>query len=147
MINIINLTKRYKDTPVFEEFSLSFFGGVKCGEAYTPVALFDAQRILGDTAERYVVFSEACAYYIADTKKVTFALRVFVDDSKHFHFSFSAINKTAEKISVYMFSSIEALLMTEADNFWNRLYKFGKRYDNSYILRYHENCLTVNTEN
>ena len=137
----------FKSIPFFEEFSLSFFGGVKSGEAYTPVALFDAQRILGDTAERYVVFSEACAYYIADTKKVTFALRVFVDDSKHFHFSFSAINKTAEKISVYMFSSIEALLMTEADNFWNRLYKFGKRYDNSYILRYHENCLTVNTDN
>jgi len=129
-----------------EEPSINFFGGVADSNGvYSPVALFDtSKQLIENDINRYVVYSNKCVYYIADTKKVTFCLRIHTDENKHIHFSFNAFNKTNENVSVYMFSMFEAILRhKEEEMFWDRMTKFSNRYGNNYVLKSNSDCLVV----
>lgn len=129
----------FKPLHYAEEPSVNFFGGIKKTDGkYIPVSLFSNSKQLNDEIDikRYVVYTNSCVYYIADTSEVTFALRIHADSKKHLHFSFNAFNKTDKKVSIYMFSFFEAILRNcENENFWDRMHKYGKLFDNSSALQ------------
>lgn len=132
-----------------EDAPVGFFAGFKKDDGtFLPVSMFSALSNLdeGKDVKRYLVYSFRCAYYITDTKDITFALRLHVDKEKHIHFAYVAINKTNEEKSFYMESSIEALLrFTDFEGFFDRMNKYGNRYDNgSYLLRSNTQCLVIN---
>lgn len=140
----------FKTANYAEDPSIGFFAGIPLdnGEFY-PISVLGASRQLFEPLEvrRYVVYSFRCAYYIADTDNVTFALRLHVSADKHIHFSYVALNKTEETVPFYLASSIEAILrFQETEDFWCRMSKYGKRYpDGSSMLRSEKNdCLVIN---
>ena len=96
----------FKPKHFCEEPSINFFGGILNSDGlYTPVALFDtSKQLIEKDINRYVVYSNRCVYYISDTEKVTFYLRIHTDKNKHMHFSFNAFNKTEQKcFNIYAF--------------------------------------------
>lgn len=138
----------FKPLHYSEEPSVNFFGGIRKEDGeYYPVALFENSKQLDEkiSVNRYTVYSNCCAYYIADTKDVTFALRIHTDKDKHMHFSFNAFNKSKKDVDIYMFSFFDALLRcAENDNFWDRMNKYAKKYENSYLLRSYGDYMVVN---
>lgn len=139
----------FKPKHFCEEPSINFFGGILNSDGlYTPVALFDtSKQLIENGIDRYVVYSNRCVYYISDTEKVTFCLRIHTDENKHMHFSFNAFNKTDKNVSIYMLSMFEAILRYKEDEmFWDKMTKFSNRYDNDYILKSNSDCLTVKKE-
>lgn len=139
----------FKTVNFAEDPSISFFAGIPLenGEFF-PVSVLGANRQLFEPlkVDRYVVYSFRCAYYIADTDNVTFAVRLHVSEDKHIHFSYVAINKTEETVPFYMASSIEAILrFAETEAFWDRMTKYGEKYDcGSYMLRSYGDSLVIN---
>ncbi|MDD6095725.1 MAG: hypothetical protein PUC29_08295 [Clostridia bacterium] len=140
----------FKTAHYAEDPSLGFFAGIPLdnGEFY-PVSVLGSSRQLFEPlpVRRYVVYSFRCAYYIADTDNVTFAVRLHVSADKHIHFAFTAINKTGETVPFYLASSVEAILrFQETEDFWCRMSKYGKRYpDGSAMLRSDaDHCLVIN---
>ncbi|MGN0556320.1 MAG: GH36-type glycosyl hydrolase domain-containing protein [Acutalibacteraceae bacterium] len=91
-----------------------------------------------------MVYGIRCAYYIAETQGLIFAVRLHVDEQKHIHFAFTAINDSGEPRQLYMASEIEAILRN-ADNegFWDKMTKFGAHSDNRFLLRSGEDCLVI----
>lgn len=142
----------FKTVNFAEDPSIGFFAGIplETGEFF-PVSVLGSSRQLFEPlrVERYVVYSFRCAYYIADTDNVTFAVRLHVSEDKHIHFSYVAINKTEETVPFYMASSIEAILrFAEYEAFWDRMTKYGEKYDcGSYMLRSYNDSLVINIKN
>lgn len=139
----------FKTAHFAEDPSIGFFAGIPLEDGnFYPISIFGASRQLFEPlpVKRYTVFSRRCAYYIADTDNITFAVRLHVDAQKKIHFAFTAINKLYEPVPFYMASNIEAIVrFAESEIFWDRMSKFGKRYENgSYILRGGDNCLVIN---
>lgn len=139
----------FNNTHFGEGPHVAFFGGVKCGDGFTPVSVTGAARQpVEDGIERYIIYSLKCAYCIADTKDVIFALRLAVDGNKHIRFTLSAVNKTDEEREIYLAHFMEALLrFAEAETYWQRMTKYGERLDNgNFILKSvnrEENCLVI----
>ena len=141
----------FKTVNFAEDPSISFFAGIPLDNGeYFPISVLCSNRQLFEPlkVERYVVYSFRCAYYIADTDNVTFAVRLHVDDNKHIHFSYVAINKTDEVVPFYMASSIEAILrFAEVEAFWDKMTKYGVKYScGSYLLRSYNDSLVINVK-
>ena len=139
----------FKTVNFAEDPSIGFFAGIPMDNGeFFPVSVLGANRQLFEplTVKRYVVYSFRCAYYIADTDNVTFAVRLHVSEDKHIHFSYVAINKTEETVPFYMASSIEAILrFAEVEAFWDRMTKYGELYScGSYMLRSYNDSLVIN---
>jgi len=139
----------FKTVNFAEDPSIGFFAGIPLDNGeFFPVSVLGANRQLFEPlkVERYVVYSYRCAYYIADTDNVTFAVRLHVSRDKHIHFSYVAINKTEETVPFYMASSIEAILrFAENEAFWDRMTKYGVKYPcGSYMLRSYDDSLVIN---
>jgi len=139
----------FKTVNFAEDPSIGFFAGIPLDNGeYFPVSVLGSNRQLFEPlkVDRYVVYSLRCAYYIADTDNVTFAVRLHVSPDKHIHFSYVAINKTNETVPFYMASSIEAILrFAENEAFWDRMTKYGEKFDcNSYMLRSFNDSLVIN---
>jgi len=119
-----------------EDAPVAFFAGEKTNDGFFPISVTGAARQLfeGDDITRYTVFTPLCAYYITETKKATFVLRVYVDQNKHIRFSVGAVNK-AEKREIYLASFFEPLLRYfETENFFHRMSKYGKHFENGSFL-------------
>ena len=117
---------------------VAFFGGLKDGDGFFPVSVTGAARQMFEgNVTRYIVYSLKCAYCIADTEDVVFALRIAVDKKKHIRFTLSAVNKTDGEREVYLSFFMEALLRyAESETYWQRMTKYSKRLDNgSFVLK------------
>lgn len=120
-----------------EESAVSFFGGVKKenGE-YFPVSVTGSSRqMYEEGVNRYIVYSLKSAYCIAEYEGMVFALRIHVDKAKHIHFSLMAINETGEAKEFYLANFMEAMLRySDFEKFWDRLTKFGKIENGTFVL-------------
>ena len=139
----------FKTVHFAEDPSIGFFAGIPLDNGeYFPVSVLGSNRQFFEPlkVERYVVYSLRCAYYIADTDLVTFAVRLHVSADKHIHFSSVAINKSDDVVPFYMASSIEAILrFAEVEAFWDRMTKYGEKYAcGSYMLRSYNDSLVIN---
>ncbi len=121
-----------------EESPVNFFGGIKGTDGtFTPVSITGSSRPWKESGvSRYILYSLKCAYCITEVDGIVFTLRLHVDGKKHIHFSLSAINTCDDTKKIYIASFIEALLRDrECEFFWDKLRKYGKRYeDGSFIL-------------
>ncbi len=130
--------KVFKESPFSDDPPVTFFAGIPQGNGtFFPLSILGVGRQLFEPEgiKRYVVYSPKCAYYITETQKVTFAVRLFVRENKHIHFSFVALNKSAEEQKFYMHSSIETVLnYSEDSTWWDKTAKYGKLYDNGAVM-------------
>ncbi len=137
----------FRELNFFEDASIAFMGGLKTDCGYFPVSLFDCHRQLFEDVKinRYVVYSFKYAYYIADTDNVTFAMRLHVDDDKHIHFAFTAVNKSESAQSIYMMSCFDAWLFYRNNGgVYDIMNRFGKLYDNgNFLLRSYGDSMVV----
>lgn len=127
----------FKTANFGEESAVSFFGGIKNDENdYTPISITGASRGLNENnVSRYIVYSLKHAYCILECEPFVFAMRLHVDSKKHIHFSLMGINTSSEEQEFYIASFMETLLRyDENEKFWDRLRKFGKRYDNGTVV-------------
>ena len=133
-----------------EEPVVAFFAGLprEDGEFF-PVSITGGARSLfePDGVERYTVFCPRCVYYIADTEKLTFAVRMSVGHDQRINFAVTAENKTDGEEKIYLSYFVEALLrFMESEGFWDRMSKFAKFYGDD-ILLYSRNgkfdCMSV----
>ncbi len=122
-----------------EDPCVNFWGGLKEGDEFFPVSVTGASRQLKEpeNIKRYLVYSPGAAYYITDTEDLVFAVRLCVDSKKHIRFSSVAINQSETKKEIYLASFFESMLrFMENEGFWDRMTKYGRRYDNGgYVLR------------
>lgn len=142
----------FKTANYGEDPCVNFWGGLKENGRFFPVSVTGAACQLEEPEEieRYVVYSPGAAYYITDTKEVTFAVRLCVDSKKHIHFSSMALNHSGQENQIYLSSFFESMLrFAESEGFWDRMTKFGRRYDNNgYVLHSAnrgDDCLAIST--
>ncbi len=138
----------FRELNNFEDASIAFMGGLlQPNGEYYPISLFECHRQLFESVDikRYVVYSFRCAYYIADTADVTFAVRVHASTDKHIHFAFAAINKSDRPQNIYMMSCMDAWLFYRNNGgIYDIMNRFAKRYDNgNYLLRSYGDSMTV----
>ena len=113
--------------------SLEFWGGVRNDKEWFPISITGSTKQLYEPVEvsRYTVYSKRAAYYIADTLKYTFTLRVSVTSEKDILFAVSAINKVDDGAELYVTSYIDPVLrFTNNDNEWAPLKRIGIYHDN-----------------
>lgn len=123
----------FKQADLREEPCIGFWGGEKNNGKYFPVSVTGASRQMyeDDNIKRYTVFLKRCAYYITETENIIYALRVSVTSKKQIVFKSTAINKCDTEKEVYIVSYLEPLLrMSENENFWGLLTRYGNKYDN-----------------
>lgn len=135
-----------------EQNSLALYAGEWNGKGFTPISITGAEAQLEEEIiERYTVFTPACAYYITETEKATFAARVYIDDDKNIRVSLGAINK-AEGRKIYLCAYMEPTLSNkEFDGIFFRIPRFAEQFDNgNYILNARQansmNYMNVNLE-
>lgn len=141
----------FKELVFSEDANISFIGGIKNENGgFFPVSILDCDRQLfePDTIKRYVVYSFRYAYYISDTKDVTFAVRVHVSRDKHIHFAYTAINKSKSRQSFYMLSNFDAwLFYRNTGGNYDVMNRFSKVLDNgNFMLRSYEDCMVVSRD-
>lgn len=127
----------FKPAHYNEDASVAFFAGEKRGEQYFPVSVTGAARqLFEEGVERYTVYTPVCAYYIAETERAVFALRVYVDENRHLRFSVGAVN-LAEEREIYLCSYFEPMLRyREVDDFFARMTKYAEHFGcGSYLLK------------
>ena len=121
-----------EDTPV------AFFLGEKTEDGFFPISITGAARQLFEPTDikRYTVYTPQCGYYIAETGKAICALKLFVDDNEHIHFSFGVINCAAER-TIYLQSYFEPAVCKGADaGPYEFMSKYSEHFENgSYIIR------------
>ena len=127
----------FKPIHYCEEPSVHFFGGIKKDKKYIPVSLFETTKQLSETdVKRYTVYENKCAWYLADTVDVTFALRVFVTEDKKIVFTSTAINKSDKVQEVYLLSCFETILANkEHENFWDKMNKYSEAHNGATLFR------------
>lgn len=126
--NESNLVIFRKSSQLQQESSLDFWGGIKKGDKWIPVSITGVTKQLLEPIPvlRYTVYSKRCAYFIAETKNVIFAVRANVTSEKQICFTASAINKTRKKQEVYICSYIDPhLRYTNIDTDWSPLGRRG----------------------
>ncbi len=135
----------FKPIHYCEEPSVHFFGGIKNGEKYIPVSLFETTKQLNEAdIKRYTVYENKCAWYLADTTDVTFALRIFVTEDKKIVFTSYAINKSEKVQEIYLLSCFETILANkEHENFWDKMNKYSVAHDGATLFRNWNNRLVV----
>lgn len=113
---------------------LTVFGGVKTGEEYKPVSLFDVTAN-DNNPERYTVYTPKAVYYVVKEGDVIFALRAFVDDKKQVYFTLFAENTGSEKQSLYLSPYFNFLLKHDtAENVETNWFKECKTTENGYLF-------------
>lgn len=135
----------FKPIHYCEEPSVHFFGGIKSGEKYIPVSIFETTKQLCETdVKRYTVYENKCAWYLADTKDVTFALRIFVTEGKKVIFTSTAINKSEKTQEIYFLSCFETILANkEHENFWDKMNKYSEAQNGATIFRNWDNRMVI----
>ncbi len=142
----------FKTASFGEESAVSFFGGIKnSGNDYSPVSITGASRqAIEKNISRYIVYSLKSAYCIVECDDMVFALRLHLDGKKHIHFTLMGINRSDSTKDFYLASFIEAMLRyNEFEKFWDRLTKYGTRYENGTVVLKSKNgakcdCLVIN---
>jgi len=131
----------FRTAAVSEGATLDFWGGIKNGEEWIPVSITGATKPLIETVnvKRYTVYSPCCAYYIADTDNMIFALRCAVTTKKQISFTSMAINKTGESVETYVATYFNPILRySNNDTPWAPMGRKAKlAEDNTSILIRH----------
>ena len=81
---------------------LAFYGGEKQKDGrFVPISIMGraSNPLEGDNVKRYVIYSKECVYYITETIKAVYAVRIYVTDNKEVAFTTLAKNKTNRKLN------------------------------------------------
>jgi len=128
-----NLTIFRNSPRLQDESNLDFWGGIKMEDGWFPISLTGISKQLFEPCRvlRYVVYSKRCAYFIADTPKVTYAVRTSITSDKEFVFTCYAENKTNEEVETYIASYFNPMLKCSFnDDVWGAYRRYGKLYEN-----------------
>lgn len=101
--------------PVHDEVEppVGFWAGIEQGDgSYFPISILGGTEQLFELyhVKRYLVYSLAAAYYIADTDIATFAVRADMSVRKEMRFSFVCINKKNEPLKMGLTSCFDVFL-------------------------------------
>ena len=89
---------------------LGFFAGEKHKNKFIPISIMGrAQSPLEKDVMRAVVYSKECVYYLAQTKSMQYALRIFVNDNKKVAFTVYANNISRVERTIYLSSYMNCL--------------------------------------
>ena len=80
---------------------LAFYGGEKQKDGrFVPISIMGraSNPLEGDNVKRYVIYSKECVYYITETIKAVYAVRIYVTDNKEVAFTTLAKNKTNKNL-------------------------------------------------
>lgn len=126
--------KIFRTTRLNEESCIDFFAGIEMADnKYFPISITGATKQMYEPEDikRYTVFQPENVFYITDTEKLVFALRIHISKSKEMHFSLCAINKTDENIKFYFSSYMEPQIGYANDlGYWERMAVTGKCMEN-----------------
>lgn len=128
-----NLTIFRNSPRLQDESNLDFWGGIKMEDGWFPISITGIAKQLFEPVkvERYLVYGKRAAYFIADTPKVTFALKSAITSKKAFAFTAYAMNKTEENIETYVTSYFNPLLKCSfTDDVWGGFKRYGRLYEN-----------------
>lgn len=109
---------------------IEFFAGIRQEDGtFFPISVLGGTEQLFERYEvkRYLVYSLAAAYYIADTDFATFAVRANMSPRKEVQFSFVCLNKKEEPLQMCLTSYFEAFLKTATwDSMFGRTERTGR---------------------
>ena len=91
---------------------LAFYGGEKQKDGrFVPISIMGraSNPLEGDNVKRYVIYSKECVYYITETIKAVYAVRIYVTDNKEVAFTTLAKNKTNKNLSIYLSAYLNCL--------------------------------------
>ena len=128
-----NLTIFRNSPRLQDESNIDFWGGIKMEDEWFPISITGISKQLFEPfkVDRYVVYSKRAAYFIADTPKITFALRTAISSNKEFTFTCFAENKTNEQIETYIASYFNPMLKCSFnDDVWGAYRRYGKLHEN-----------------
>ena len=133
-----------------EDAVVLFFAGEKQPDGrYAPVSITGADSATGETGvRRYVIFGLRHAWYIAETARGAYGMRMHIGRDKKMHFSVEAVNTSGAESEIYIAAYFEAFLrFVESEGFFNRMTKYARRTPNGsallYALNHVRDCLAV----
>lgn len=89
---------------------LGFFAGEKDKDKFIPISIMGrAQNPLESDIKRATIYSKECVYYLAKSKSIDYALRIFVTDDKKVIFTVFAHNHSRTTKKVYLSSYMNCL--------------------------------------
>ena len=133
-VNVLRPVHHENESPI------QFFGGLPLEDGtFFPVPVLGGGKptYTPFPIAYYLVYSLSAAYYIADTEKATFVLRLDVSRQKEMRFSFGCLNKTGAPLSVTYTGYMEGLLRTNvADDMWSAYGRQGRCVgEDGFLLR------------
>lgn len=132
-----------------EDAVVLFYAGEKRADGgFTPISLTGADAVPCGAAKHYIVFSQRSAWYIAETERGVYAVRLHVAADKRMHFSVYAENVSDADSEIYIAAYFEPFLrFIEAEGFFNRMTKYARRMENGRVLFWALNaqrdCMTL----
>lgn len=85
-----------------EKNFLSFFLGIKKGDEFLPVSLFDINKNLFEkNVNRYTIFKDSHAVFILEVEKIIYALRITTSENKNLIYELCIKNTAKTKKNVY----------------------------------------------
>ena len=133
-----------------EDAVVLFFAGEKREDGrYAPVSITGADCATGEQGvNRYVVFGQRHAWYIAEAERGVYAMRMHIGRDKRMYFSVEAVNTSGADSEIYIAAYFEAFLrFIESEGFFNRMTKYARRTPSGaallYCLNHVRDCLVV----
>lgn len=118
------------------EPNLAFFFGIKQGERYLPVSITGAARqpYEGDIL-RYIVYTPAAAYYIAESENLDGCLKLYVNEKKNVRMICTIHNKGSQACETYLASYIVPFMRhASAEGFEDKWYKSCSLTDDGFLF-------------
>ena len=133
-----------------EDATVLFFAGERRADGlYDPISITGADcATFEEGVGRYVVFEQRCAWYIAETRRGVYAVRMHIGRDKKMHFTLGAVNTGDSDSDIYLSVYFEPFMrFVESEGFFNRMTKYAERLENGSVLFWALNhvrdCLTV----
>ncbi len=117
-----------------ENSTLDFFGGVKINDnEWFPISILGVHKHMYEPikVERYTVYGRRAAYFIADTKDVSFMARLGITTDKQITMSVCAVNKQESEKEIYISTYFQPHFEYSNDiDIGSPMIRYGKLYKN-----------------
>lgn len=119
-----------------QEPKIAFYFGDKRGENFVPVSMTGAgQNPMEKDVERYCVFTDGGAYYIAECDGLVGGVRAFVDDRKRIRFDVYLENESKNTKETYFSAYYDLLLLNKLfEDIETKWYRKGEKTKDGFLL-------------
>lgn len=127
----VNLDFFYGQDP-----KIAFYFGEKRGDKFVPVSMTGAgQNHMEENVERYCVFTDGGAYYMAESNGLVGGVKAYMDAQKHVRFDVYLENESDSEKETYFASYFDLLLLNKLfEDIETKWYRKGEKTKDGFLV-------------